>query len=118
MATVLVVDDQLHIRLLMQHILEEAGHNVLVTENGNEALALLANRSDVQLLFSDINMPVMDGFSLLKQLREQEVNLPVVLVTARGMEEDETLAETMGATVLTKPFSSRSLTQLVDKLVG
>jgi CheY-like chemotaxis protein len=55
----------------MQHILEGAGHNVIVAEDGTKALEVLIGRSDVQMLFSDINMPTMDGFSLLKQLRDR-----------------------------------------------
>ncbi len=117
MATILVADDHLHMRLLIQQVLELAEHNVLLAEDGQKALALLTEHPEVQVLILDINMPVLDGFSLLKQLRVRGSSLPIVLVTARGIDEDEEQAQALGATLLTKPFSSHSLTDLIQRLL-
>lgn len=117
MAKVLIADDEVYMRLLMQQILELAGYDVLLAEDGTMALGLLAEYPEVQLLILDINMPSLDGFNLLKQLRAEGNTLPVIMVTARGMEEDEEQAAALGAALLTKPFSSYRLTDLLNQLL-
>lgn len=81
--TILVVDDEAAQRLLMKNLLEMEGWNVLVAENGDDALANMA-REKVDLIISDIYMPVMDGIKLHKTIRELQgyETMPFLFVSA------------------------------------
>jgi CheY-like chemotaxis protein len=83
MKRILFVDDEESIRLLYQEEFEEGGYEVILASNGDEALARFAEtRPD--LLVIDIKMPGMDGIELLKRIREQSKDIPVILCTAYG----------------------------------
>lgn len=83
MKRILFVDDEESIRLLYQEEFEEGGYEVILASNGEEALARFAEtRPD--LLVIDIKMPGMDGIELLKRIREQSKDIPVILCTAYG----------------------------------
>lgn len=89
--TVLVVDDDRGARLLAATVLSRKGYDVLEAENGQEALELIAGRDDIRLVLADLDMPVMDGLALLRQVRSSgaTANLPVVVLTG----SDNTLTE-------------------------
>jgi CheY-like chemotaxis protein len=117
--TVLVVDDEIHMRRLIGRMLQSAGFNVIETASGSEALRLLnesGRRPD--LVTCDISMPDMDGFEILKAIRSNPdlVNLPVIMLTAMGQLSDADRAKEMGATdYITKPFSAISLINIVRR---
>jgi CheY-like chemotaxis protein len=81
--TILVVDDELGFRLVMKSLLSDDGHEVLLAEDGEEALEKL-DEIPIDLVISDIYMPVMDGFKFHKALRSSEkwANMPVLFVSA------------------------------------
>ena len=85
MATILVVDDETAIRALVQAILEDAGYAVLGATNGREGLAVLESQM-VDLVVSDVMMPVLDGLGLCLAMRQHPTyrNIPLVLVSAAG----------------------------------
>lgn len=89
MFRILVVEDNKSLLMLMNARLEQAGYKVLQAQNGQEALEILEEQQ-VDLIISDIMMPLMDGFELVESLREANFNLPILMVTAKeGFEDKE-----------------------------
>lgn len=116
----LVVDDFSTMRRIVRALLKEMGcNNVDEAEDGAVALQMLsAVRYD--FIISDINMPVMNGFDLLKALKEQDnfKHIPVLMVTAEARKEDILLAAQSGAAgYVVKPFNRATLEDKVSKIV-
>ncbi len=88
MFQILIVDDNDSIRNLMKTYLLRDGYNVLCASDGVEALDIL-DKEHVDLMIADIMMPNMDGFTLTKELRDANYNLPILMVTARESIEDK-----------------------------
>lgn len=82
--TILVVDDEGHVRMLLQRILEEAGYSVLMAGSGQEALDKLAQLENLlpKLILLDIMMPGLNGFRVLERIRER-FDIPVIMLTAK-----------------------------------
>lgn len=80
----LVVDDDAFVREVISSLLEADGYQVLTAENGLQALEQCCTTTDIELIISDVNMPEMDGITLLKSLQEQQLDIPVVMVTSVG----------------------------------
>ncbi len=102
----LVVDDDEHTRVLLRELCEAAGFVVDEAADGASALARLTERAP-DLILLDINMPDVDGFSLLRQIREHEVwkDLPVIMLTANGDMDGKIRGMELGADdFMTKPF--------------
>jgi two-component system chemotaxis response regulator CheY len=120
MSTILIAEDnRVNLRLLT-FTLNKAGHQVLGAEHGQAALERLAEMP-VDLLIADIDMPVMDGITLLKHIRANEAykTLPVIVLTASGENEDYLTARNAGANdVLTKPTSSNQLSETVNRMLN
>jgi len=118
---VLVVDDQFTVRELQRRILEGAGYDVLTGANGREALDVIAREPDIDLVITDIEMPEMDGFALLDQVRAQEQTetLPVVIVSSRAGEEDRRRGADAGADayVVKAEFDQQALLDTVGRLI-
>ncbi|HHW47477.1 MAG TPA: response regulator transcription factor [Clostridiaceae bacterium] len=105
---ILIADDENDIRNLIKISLEENGYTVLTAQNGKEAWDILTTQ-DVHLAILDVMMPVMDGFNLLRKIREHST-LPVIFLTARGDDMDKVLGLGLGADdYLVKPFSIAEL---------
>ena len=104
-ARLLIVDDELNIRELLSASLRFAGFDVDVAADGREALAKVqADRPD--LLVLDVMMPGLDGLTVLRRLRANALDVPVLLLTARDATEDKVAALNVGADdYITKPFS-------------
>ncbi len=115
MAKVLVVDDDAALRFTLEEVLEEKGFERVSAVSGEEALRLLAG---VDAVITDLAMPGMDGLGLLARLREQDPDLPVILLTAHGNERIAVQAMKAGAyDYLHKPFSSEELALVVARAV-
>ncbi|HHW30056.1 MAG TPA: response regulator transcription factor [Clostridiaceae bacterium] len=105
---ILIADDENDIRNLIKISLEENGYTVLTAQNGKEAWDILMSQ-EVHLAILDVMMPVMDGFNLLRKIREHST-LPVIFLTARADEMDKVLGLGLGADdYLAKPFSIAEL---------
>ncbi|WP_342587629.1 response regulator [Alteribacter populi] len=101
--TILIVDDDKHIRKLISRYLGEEGFNVIQASNGLEALNLL-EENDVNLAVVDIMMPEMDGYQLTKEINEH-YELPVIMLTAKSQIQDKEKGFSLGTDdYLVKPF--------------
>ena len=93
MSTILIADDEARIRRLVSDFLKRDGHTIVEAADGKEALNILENRRPgLDMAILDVMMPGMDGFEVLRELREQEhgeTHLPVMLLTARAEDADQ-----------------------------
>jgi CheY-like chemotaxis protein len=119
-ATVLIIDDEIHIRRLISQMLELAGYQVLEAASGPEALRLIEEtRPDV--ITCDIFMPGMTGFDVLEALKSEPVTaeIPVIMLTALGQEKDTNRAMELGAAdYVTKPFGTTKLAETIEQQLG
>jgi len=100
---ILVAEDEKDLRELLKLNLENEGYNVILACNGSEALELFSS-NNIDLGLFDIMMPFLDGFNLLRKIRETS-NIPVIMLTARGEEMDKVLGFGLGADdYIVKPF--------------
>ncbi len=114
----LIVDDSSVMRKIVERSLRQAGIElsaVVEAANGVEALAVLG-RTKVDLILSDINMPVMDGLEFVRQLQsvEEAKNIPVVMITTEGSESNVMQALSLGAKgYIRKPFTPDQVKEYV-----
>ena len=87
MFRILIVEDDTELCQLFSHVLEKNGYHTRMVSNGQEALDALAEEY-VDLIISDIMMPVMDGYELVRSLREADMNMPVLMITAKDAFDD------------------------------
>lgn len=100
---VLVVDDEFLVRSVLSEILKDAGFHVIQAESAGEATAILTQYPQVDLVFSDVKMPGMDGFELARWVNEHKSDMPVIL--ASGYAGKTNMAsELRCAEILRKPF--------------
>ena len=114
---VLVVDDSITVRRVTQRLLKREGYRVELAADGLQAITLLEQERPAVVL-SDIEMPQMDGFELLRHIREQEslAGLPVIMITSRTAQKHKEHALEMGANnYLGKPYTENELLRLVQK---
>lgn len=106
---VLVVDDEQSIVTLLQYNLQQAGYDVVTATDGEEGLNMaLTSNPDVILL--DLMLPKLDGMEVCKELRQQRVFTPILMLTAKDDEFDKVLGLELGADdYMTKPFSPREV---------
>ncbi|HLL17585.1 MAG TPA: response regulator, partial [Rubrivivax sp.] len=119
-ALVLVVDDSLTVRRVTQRLLVREGYRVVTAKDGLDAIARLAEERPAVLL-SDIEMPRMDGFDLLRNVRADPAlaDLPVVMITSRIAQKHRDYAAELGADhYLGKPYSEEELLSLVARYAG
>ncbi len=101
---ILIVDDEPEIRNFLRLYLENDGYKVEEAGNGNDALIIL-DRGDVSLCLLDVMMPGIDGFHVLKRIRETS-NIPVIILSAKDTDADKILGLNLGADdYLSKPFN-------------
>ena len=106
--TILIADDEAEIRDILHLYLEQAGFHVVEAADGFETLSLLEKEAP-DLLLLDIMMPKLDGYRVLKTLRENS-NIPVIILSAKGDDSDKILGLDMGADdYISKPFRPREL---------
>lgn len=109
MTSILVVDDELAIATLLKYNLEQNGFDVTLAETGDQAYEL-ASKQAFDAILLDLMLPVMDGMTVLKNLRQDKISTPVILITAKGDEFDRIFGLELGADdYITKPFSPREV---------
>lgn len=117
MKKVLIVDDEQSILTLLQYNLEQAGFEVLTAMDGEEGKNLALTEKP-NLIILDLMLPKMDGIEVCKQLRQQKVSTPIMMLTAKDEEFDKVLGLELGADdYLTKPFSPREVVARVKAIL-
>ena len=117
---VLTVDDSKSVRQLISFALQTEGYEVVEAADGREALELLENQR-FDLIFTDLNMPVMDGIALIRSTRARPDCrfIPIVMLTTESADTRKQEGKEAGATGwIVKPFQPELLTSVVKRLVG
>ncbi len=118
--TVLVVDDDPQVAVIVRAVLEAAGFEASISHNGADCLAAIETRLP-DLIILDVAMPVMDGIEVLRAIRgrPETRNLPVIVLSARTEDLDVAVGRAAGADLyLTKPFTSEELVTATKQLLG
>ena len=120
MATrILIVDDSNSMRGIIRSALSAGGLDVIEATNGRDALVLL-DRHSVDVIITDVNMPVMDGITLVKEIRRRPANgrTPVLVLTTECTTEMKQEGKAAGATGwIVKPFDPQQLRQIIAKVL-
>lgn len=117
--TILVVDDEDRMRKLIKDFLAKKEYEILEAEDGEQALSVYKeNKNKISLILLDVMMPKLDGWSVLRQIRQSDEMLPIVMLTARAEEQDELFGFELGATeYISKPFSPKILVARVEAIL-
>lgn len=115
---VLIVDDEQRMRKLIKDFLVAKGYSILEAEDGEKALEVFEeNKNKITLILLDVMMPKLDGWSVLRQIRQQS-KIPIIMLTARGEEQDELFGFELGVDeYISKPFSPKILVARVEAIL-
>ena len=118
-ATILVVDDESRMRKLIKDFLIQKNYNILEAEDGERALKVYEeNKEKIDLILLDVMMPKLDGWSVLRNIRQENKKLPIVMLTARAEEQDELFGFELGVDeYISKPFSPKILVARVEAIL-
>ena len=116
--TILIVDDESRMRKLIKDFLLAKGYSILEAEDGEKALQIFEENSEkISLILLDVMMPKLDGWSVLRQIR-QTSKVPIIMLTARGEEQDELFGFELGVDeYISKPFSPKILVARVEAIL-
>ena len=116
--TILIVDDEQRMRKLIKDFLTTKGYNILEAEDGEKALEIFEKqKSKINLIILDVMMPKLDGWPVLRQIR-QNSKVPIIMLTARGEEQDELFGFELGVDeYISKPFSPKILVARVEAIL-
>ncbi|MCR5546893.1 MAG: response regulator transcription factor [Lachnospiraceae bacterium] len=114
---ILVVDDEARLRKLVKDFLVRENYEVIEAQDGQEALDMFMDHPDVALILLDVMMPKLNGFEVLKTIR-QTSEVPVIMLTAKGEEDDELTGFSLGVDeYISKPFSPKVLVARVNAVL-
>ncbi len=115
---ILIVDDESRMRKLIKDFLTAKGYSILEAEDGEKALQVFEENSEkIDLILLDVMMPKLDGWSVLRQIR-QTSKVPIIMLTARGEEQDELFGFELGVDeYISKPFSPKILVARVEAIL-
>ena len=116
--SILIVDDESRMRKLIKDFLTAKGNSILEAEDGEKALEVFEqNEAKIDLILLDVMMPKLDGWSVLRQIR-QTSKVPIIMLTARGEEQDELFGFELGVDeYISKPFSPKILVARVEAIL-
>lgn len=116
---ILIIDDSESIRELLYSNLSAEGFDVIKAENGQDALDKI-NDTNLSLIITDVNMPIMDGISFIKEARKikETAHLPILVLTTETQISKKNEAKINGATGwIVKPFSKDKLLKVIQKVI-
>jgi two-component system chemotaxis response regulator CheY len=116
--TIMTVDDSASVRQMVSFTLKNAGYDVVEAVDGKDALAKL--NGDVKMIITDLNMPNMDGITLIRNVRAQPAHkfIPIVMLTTESQAEKKQEGKSAGATGwIVKPFKPDQLLAVVKKVL-
>ena len=121
MARILIIEDSVSVRVSIKNILTPEGHEVIEASSGEEALDILAESHDFDVIISDINMPDMDGITFIKHQKEHEIyrEIPTIMCTTEPDPNIAIEAKKIGVIKawITKPVKPEVLLTFVNKLI-
>lgn len=118
---ILIVDDSKTVRNLVAFIMKNEGYKVTMAEDGLDGLEKLYSSDKIDLIISDVNMPRMDGFTFIKNVREQEAykDVPIMVLSTEGRPTDIELGMQLGANLyMVKPAQPDKMVKNVKMLFG
>mgnify|MGYP004535188641 CR=1 FL=1 len=114
---ILVVDDESRMRKLVKDFLSKQGYEVLEAADGEQALDIFYEDKDIALIILDVMMPKLNGWDVCREVRENS-KVPIIMLTARGDENDELLGFELGVDeYIAKPFSPKILVARVEAIL-
>ena len=115
---ILIADDEKRMRGLIKDFLKQKNYSTLEACDGEETLKIYEeNQSNIKLILLDVMMPKLDGWSVLRQIR-QKSDVPIIMLTARGEEQDELFGFELGVDeYISKPFSPKILVARVEAIL-
>lgn len=115
---ILVCEDDIMTLKALEHRLKREGYTIITAQDGKQAADMLTNQKDIDLLLTDLHMPVLSGLELIGLVRnELKSNLPIIMLTRVGLEETVMHAFELGADdYITKPFNPDELVVRIKKL--
>lgn len=114
MNRILIAEDELRLAAFVEKGLKKHGFTTAIAPDGNQALSM-AQSGDFDLLLLDLGLPSLDGWTILKTLRSESNNQPIIIVTARADDKDRQMAKAYGANdYVTKPFKFADLLERVQ----
>lgn len=116
--TILIVDDEARMRKLIKDFLKVKGYKILEAEDGEKAVEIFDEQKEkISLVLLDVMMPKLDGWSVLRKIR-QDSKVPVIMLTARGEEQDELFGFELGVDeYISKPFSPKILVARIEAIL-
>lgn len=122
MATILIVDDEEMIRSMLQQALTKDGHDIFIANNGKEAIET-AQQQPLDLLITDLVMPVQNGLDLIMEIRKNHPDIPIVAISGGGGLESHfnylSVAELIGAhSIFKKPLELSEFRRKIDELLA
>jgi two-component system chemotaxis response regulator CheY len=117
---VLIVDDSVSMRQMVSFTLRQGGFEVIEAGHGQEALEKLASTASVDLIITDLNMPVMDGITFIQNVRKQPALMrkPISMLTTEGLASKKEQGKAAGATGwIVKPFDPEKLLTTIAKVL-
>ena len=118
---ILIVDDSTLIREVVSKTAKNAGYEVVSASDGQEALDELQKYSDINLILTDINMPIMDGLEMIRRVKNEEnlKYIPIVILTTESKESLKQQGRDLGVKAwMVKPFDEKTFLKAMMKLIG
>jgi PAS domain S-box-containing protein len=116
-STILVIDDEEMVRNILGNLLTQSGHNVFKAASGKEGLEIF-NQGGIDLVFTDIGMPVMSGWEVARFIKDTDSTVPVALITGWGVQiDDEKMKESGADLILNKPFRLEEVLELIAEAI-
>ena len=115
--TIMVVDDEVDFNYMMSYWLKAKGYNVISKSNGTDAIEVI-KKNPPDMIFLDIAMPLMDGVEALKQIRDIDKDLPVIMITAYGTQDRMNTCQNLGISgFFAKEDNFDSLLDIIDTVL-
>jgi two-component system chemotaxis response regulator CheY len=118
--TIMTVDDSASVRQMVNFTLKQLGYEIIEASNGNDALRKI-DKKQIDMLITDVNMPELDGISLVRKVREIPAYrfIPIIMLTTEWETEKKQAGKAAGATGwIVKPFKPDQLLAVVKKVMG
>lgn len=115
-AAILIIEDDADNRQMLASVVAIMGYDILAAESGEQALRMLAQRTDVALVVSDIRLPGMDGLSFGEVMRKRHPSIKVAYVTGDDAAAEEAIQK--GAVAMLKPYDFSVLTRVIVEALG